>query len=95
MAQGRVRLTGVLHAPAGRRAEVAALPEHVAASRAEPGCLAFSVTPAPEDETRLRVAELFVSQAPFAAHQRRAAASSRGRITRELRRNYEIVTEKD
>ncbi len=96
MARGEVRLTGVLHVPAGRLAAVmAALPAHVAASRAEPGCLAFTVTPDPADATRLRVAELFASKAAFEAHQRRAAASPWGRITRGLQRNYEITIDAD
>ncbi len=96
MARGEVRLTGVLHVPAERLAEVmAALPAHVAASRAEPGCLAFSVTPDPADATRLRVEELFASREAFEAHRRRAAASPWGGITRGLRRDYAITIDED
>ena len=61
------------------------LAEHVRLTRSEPGCLAFAVTPSPEDPGRFEVAERFRDRAAFEAHRRRAAASAWGEATRHPR----------
>lgn len=74
--QGAVELTGRLlcadpdEAAAVRRH----LPEHVALTRAEPGCLRFEVEPT-EDPLVWTVSELFVDRAAFEAHQARIRSS--------------------
>jgi quinol monooxygenase YgiN len=69
------------------------LDEHVRLTRAEPGCLAFSVMPHPGDPGRLDVAERFRDRAAFDAHQARTAASAWGAATRHLVRHYRIEEE--
>ncbi|AXC50364.1 antibiotic biosynthesis monooxygenase [Paracoccus suum] len=68
------------------------LPAHLSLTLAEPGCVAFSVTP--EGPRGWRVAETFVDEAAFAAHQRRAAASDWGRVTAGFVRDY-LITRDD
>ncbi|MDX5357057.1 MAG: antibiotic biosynthesis monooxygenase, partial [Rhodobacterales bacterium] len=65
------------------------LPEHVALTHAEPGCLAFQVTPT-DDPLVWKVAETFADQAAFEAHQRRTATSPWARATAGLRRDYTL-----
>ena len=73
---GAVELTGRL--VCGDLDEAAAvrrhLPEHVALTRAEPGCLRFEVEPT-EDPLVWTVSELFVDRAAFEAHQARIRSS--------------------
>lgn len=86
-----ITLTGHVELPADRRAAVlAALPDHIAASRAEPGCLSFEVTFDPDHPDRLNVAERFVDRAAFDAHQARTRASAWARVTAGLSRQYQI-----
>lgn len=63
------------------------LPEHVALSRAEPGCLFFRVEPASEPGV-WHVNERFVDEAAFETHQRRIAASAWGAATADIERLY-------
>ena len=71
-----VTLTGTLRcANRDEAARVqAALPEHIALTRAEPGCLSFEVTPS-DDPLIWSVSEEFTTPAAFEAHQTRAKAS--------------------
>ncbi|MBA8794614.1 quinol monooxygenase YgiN [Friedmanniella endophytica] len=65
------------------------LAEHVALTRAEPGCLAFAVDPT--DNPRVwRVEETFADAAAFRAHQQRIAGSVWGRETAGIARDYEV-----
>lgn len=86
-----VTLTGELRcADSGETERVRAhLDEHLTLTRAEPGCLAFEVTPT-EVEGVWRVAERFVDEAAFDAHQRRVASSTWGRATAGIERTYVI-----
>jgi quinol monooxygenase YgiN len=74
-------------------AVLAALPDHIALTRAEPGCLAFEVTQSIDNPRHFLVSEIFTDQAAFDAHQRRAAASPWARITAGLERHYTITTQ--
>ena len=86
-----IRLTGYIHVPANRLdAVTAALPEHIALTRAEPGCLSFEVTPDPDHPGRFSVAELFTDRAAFDAHQARAGASHWAEVTAGIPRHYTI-----
>lgn len=92
MTNGKVKLSGYLDMDEARRDEVlAALPEHIRLSRAEPGCLAFDVRPDPERPNRLLVEELFADRAAFEAHQARSRESAWGRLTHGLARSYRIT----
>ena len=91
---GRVFLDGYLEVPPERLAAVIqALPEHIALTRAEPGCLAFDVTPSPHHPDRFLVSEIFADQVAFEAHQARARASAWAEVTAGLPRHYTIRVE--
>lgn len=86
-----IRLTGYIDVPADRLAAVAtALPDHIALTRAEPGCLSFDVTPDPTHPGRFTVAERFTDRAAFDAHQDRAGASPWAEITAGIARTYQV-----
>lgn len=91
--QGAVELTGRLlcadpdEAAAVRRH----LPEHVALTRAEPGCLRFEVEPT-EDPLVWTVSELFVDRAAFDAHQARVRSSPWSEATSGIARDYVVET---
>lgn len=91
-----VVLTGRLICRDEREAAVVEhyLPGHLAATRAEAGCVSFTVVPT-ADPRVWQVAETFVDAAAFAAHQRRAAASEWGRATRGIRRDYTMSAMRD
>ncbi|RYH03413.1 antibiotic biosynthesis monooxygenase [Salipiger sp. IMCC34102] len=89
---GVIHLTGALTCPPERLEAVrAALPGHIALTRAEPGCLSFEVT-----ETTpgiFTVHERFADRAAFDTHQARTTASDWGRITEGLPRDYSVTEE--
>lgn len=66
------------------------LPLHVELTRAEDGCLSFSVAPT-EDPFVWRVDEVFQDAAAFRRHQDRAGASEWGRETAAIERDYVIT----
>lgn len=63
------------------------LPDHSAASRAEPGCLRFEVAQS-DDPMVWTLSEVFADEAAFAAHQARAADSRWGRESRDMIRDF-------
>ena len=86
-----IKLTGYIDVPADRlEAVTAALPDHIALTRAEPGCLSFEVTPDPAQHGRFTVAERFTDRAAFDAHQARAGASPWAEITAGIPRHYQV-----
>lgn len=66
-----------------------ALPEHVRLTRAETGCVSFSVA-ATDDPLVWQVAEEFTDPAAFEAHQTRAAASDWATTTKGIAREYTV-----
>lgn len=66
------------------------LPEHLRLTRAEPGCLSFSVTKT-DDPLVWQVAESFTDKAAFEAHQTRARSSAWHAATAGIRRDYRIT----
>lgn len=91
-----VTLTGFIDVPPERLDAVrAALPLHIEATRAEPGCTHFEVIESAAQPGRFAVSERFEDAAAFQAHQDRAAASDWGRLTAGLPRDYEIAGLKD
>ncbi len=89
----KVSLQGHITVPADRLEQVRqALPDHIALTRAEQGCISFEVT---EDRThpgRFKVSEVFENQAAFDAHQARTRESDWFRITQGIPREYSITS---
>ncbi|MFS4437561.1 putative quinol monooxygenase [Paracoccaceae bacterium GXU_MW_L88] len=85
-----VTLTGTFDGRADPELVRRLLPEHIALSRAEPGCIAFRVSEDPETPGLFHLFEEFESQADFEAHQARTKASEWGRATSEFPRDYDI-----
>lgn len=65
------------------------LPRHVELTRAENGCLSFTVAPT-DDPLVWRVDEVFQDAAAFRMHQNRAKDSEWGRATGAIERDYTI-----
>lgn len=85
-----VALTGrLICTSADQAARVRAhLAEHIRLTRAEPGCLHFTVVPL--DDLVWQVDERFTDRAAFAAHQARAAASAWAAATADIARDYRL-----
>jgi len=66
------------------------LPRHIELTRAEAGCLRFEVEQS-EDPLVWTVAELFVDQTAFEAHQARVGSSEWGTATAGIERDYAIA----
>ncbi|MEX0969367.1 MAG: antibiotic biosynthesis monooxygenase [Paracoccaceae bacterium] len=64
------------------------LDEHIALSRAEPGCEKFEVYPDANNTFHYIVSEIYETEEAFEAHQARAKASEWGQNTKELERRY-------
>lgn len=65
------------------------LAEHIEHTRAEPGCVSFTVTRT--DEPLIwKVEEYFEDQRAFELHQNRVARSEWGRVTAGIERRYSI-----
>lgn len=88
-----VTLTGFLIARTLEEADRISvlLPDHVAATRAEPGCLIFEVWRSRADPVRFAVREVFRDRAAFDAHQARTKESAWGKATVNVPRNYRIT----
>lgn len=65
------------------------LPTHIAASRAEPGCLSFDVSQT-DDPMVFEVMEAFRDRAAFDAHQARTKASPWFAATSDIPRAYRM-----
>jgi quinol monooxygenase YgiN len=65
------------------------LPRHVALTRAEPGCVSFTVEPAHEP-LHWDVSETFADADSFRAHQARVATSEWGAATAGIERRYRV-----
>ncbi len=91
MTDSRIFLDGYIDVPPDRLdAVAAALPQHIALTHAEPGCLSFSVEPQDDYAGRFSVSEVFIDQAAFDAHQERMRASEWYAVTKGLSRTYTI-----
>lgn len=86
-----VTLTGqLICASAAEAARVrAALDAHIRLTRAEPGCLSFTVVPT-DDPLIWQVDEAFTDAAAFEAHQARAEGSDWARQTAGIERRYTV-----
>ena len=87
----RVYLNGNIDVPADRLDAVrTALPKHIALTRAETGCISFEVVESQDVAGRFMVAEVFVDQEAFDAHQSRTKASDWFVTTQGIPREYEV-----
>ena len=66
------------------------LPKHIELSRAETGCVVFTVKQDKLQANRFHVYEEFTNQQAFATHQQRVGASRWGGITKNAIRHYEV-----
>lgn len=88
----RIYLNGYIDVPAERISDVsAALPLHIQLTLAEPGCISFEVTASETVPGRFNVAEVFVDQAAFEAHQERNKSSDWFKTTEGIPREYSIT----
>ncbi len=84
------RLVGVSRDTVDRATVVAEhLSDHVARTRAEPGCISFSVA-STVDPMVWQVDECFQDSSALKAHQDRVAGSDWGRVTAGIERRYAI-----
>jgi quinol monooxygenase YgiN len=88
---GSVRLSGFLRCTDMREVETVRryLPEHLRLTRAEPGCIAFDVSPTENPLVR-RVEERFADRAAFEAHRRRTRASTWWAATKCIARDVDM-----
>lgn len=94
MSEAKVFLRGHIQVPPGRIEQVrAALPDHIALTRAEPGCLSFEVVEDADNSGRFVVSEVFVDQDAFEAHQARTMQSPWAAVTSGIPRDYAITSE--
>ena len=70
-------------------AVLAHMGDHIALTRAEPGCLSFEVTQS-DDPMIWRVEECFADQTAFDAHQVRTRASEWWRASAGIQRDFRI-----
>jgi quinol monooxygenase YgiN len=87
-----VILTGHIDVPDDRLDAVkSALPEHIALTRAEAGCVAFDVVQSDTVRGRFMVSEVFVDQIAFNTHQERTGNSSWSKTTEGIPRDYSVT----
>ena len=56
----------------------------------EPGCITFKVTQDKTDPCRFDVYEEFIDRKAFEEHQQRVASSDWGKLTRNVKRHYDV-----
>jgi quinol monooxygenase YgiN len=88
----RLHLAGYLICPTMAVADTVStlLSAHLAATRAEPGCVRFEVFRSHEDPTRFAVSGVFRDRAALEAHNQRRRGSVWFHGTLGLRRDYRI-----
>ena len=70
-----------------------AIAEHIHLSQNETGCMTFQLTQDPENPHRFTVYEEFCNRDAFDAHQQRIKNSHWGKVTRNVKRHYQITEE--
>ncbi|MEM7217925.1 MAG: antibiotic biosynthesis monooxygenase [Pseudomonadota bacterium] len=87
----KITLSGRIDVPpADLAAVLAELPNHVALTRQEPGCLVFRVEPRFDAPNVFDVYEEFEDEAAFEAHQARVRTSTWGTVSAGASRQYKI-----
>jgi len=88
---GHVLLSGTLTCATQAELDrvITGVDQHIALTRAEPGCLSFEVTQT-ADPMVWSVVERFTDAEAFGAHQTRAGASAWAELTKGIARDYKI-----
>ena len=87
-----VTLNGYIEVPdEDLDAVLAALPEHVDATKAEDGCIDFEVLQDKGRPNRFNVSEMFRDIESFEYHQERTASSPWAVLTANAVRHYEVT----
>jgi quinol monooxygenase YgiN len=87
----KITVTGYLRArPADAELIGRLLPEHIRLTRAEPGCLKFNVVASSTVADAWELDEAFADRAAFEAHQARTRASTWGRETTHIERDFTV-----
>ena len=88
----KVTLSGHIEVPTEDLDSVLAeLPNHIALTQAEAGCMTFKVTQDSGDPQRFEVYEAFTDRAAFENHQARVKASQWGQVTQRVKRFYTVT----
>lgn len=72
-------------------AVLAELPNHIALTRQEAGCLTFTIERDAKNSPRFDVYEEFTDRAAFDEHQTRVKASRWGEVTKNVERFYTVT----
>ena len=89
---GPVKLSGYILAPAADLPHIrAGLADHIAASRAEPGCISFEMSEDGNQPGRFNLEEEFVDRAAFDQHRARTQASPWAEACKNIERHYDIT----
>ncbi|MCW8355591.1 antibiotic biosynthesis monooxygenase [Marinomonas pontica] len=87
----KITLSGHIEVPSEDLNEVLAeLPNHIALTHQEAGCITFSVTRDSSNLQRFDVYEEFTDKVAFEKHQTRVKASHWGEVTKNVERFYTI-----
>lgn len=90
----KVILTGYVIIPENERELYeAAIPIHLKLTRAEPGCLKFTIAADKNDPCRFSLYEEFKDQAAFDHHQTRTEASNWAKISVNMKRHFSVLAE--
>lgn len=88
----KVTLSGHIEVPTEHLDSVLAeLPNHIALTQAEAGCMTFKVTQDSGNPQRFEVYEAFTDRAAFERHQTRVKASYWGEVTKNVERFYNVT----
>ena len=95
----KIRLSGHIKVPSeDLKTVLEALPNHIALTHKEKGCLIFSVKRNIKKDTihqhHFDVYEEFIDQASFDKHQARVKASKWGEVTKNVERFYTVTKSK-
>ena len=69
------------------------LPNHRRLTLSEAGCVSFEVTQCKDKHNRFDVHEVFVDMAAYEFHQKRVKNSYWGKISADVERHYELVSQ--
>ena len=89
---GQIALSGHIYCADAQQLKIVLdhLPEHVALSRAEPGCLYFAIDQT-VDPMIWQIEELFADQAALDAHNARMATSTWPQVSKALKREIQRI----
>ncbi|MBU1296835.1 putative quinol monooxygenase [Marinomonas polaris] len=88
----KITLSGHIEVPSeDLDAVLAELPNHIALTHQEAGCITFTVTRDSTNPQRFSVYEEFTDKAAFEKHQARVKASHWGEVTKNVERFYTIT----